>query len=499
MDKNALRFRVKICNIVIAVLCLLSIAAYFFMPFWKISLSYTVSPSMIEDTLNDALSDASLTEEEQLDIDATEIVGADGTTLSLSIRLKTTDILAAFGKDGHDSVQAFIDDNISNIVDEIYPTLSEVISNTAKVTLKSTIYSAIREELQNANPDSNTYEIEQKMQAAGVDESYINNHVDNLMETIDAGAPKQVVSHQIVGAIDESCNKLATNDPENFSRLTEEDKQQLLEDVDEILDSVTNEQGEVNMDELLAQLLLNLMEEEEKPANNEDGVVIANVSRESAIPSVITAHADSGNDAIEDLKVKLTDLLLEQIPSDVTDTIVLVLKITGGVLFFTMFTWLYILIKMLAKVKKTNNAVKLKLPIWLGWLPCLVLVLIPSLFISLLKNPSSFVADLLGPETMKDVTSTMNNFSISFSSASLISFIVAMVFMVFCLAYYGRLRRKLRKIAKAEKKGIIAESKKTVKVAVAPIESSDDYKTDDYDPNEVDMDGYSDEELDSLE
>ena len=455
MDKETLRKRVGICNIIISILCVLCISAYFFMPFWKLSVSYTITAPMIEDTLNELLSSPDSESGEQataeLDIDATEIVGTEGVTLSLSVRLKTTDVLASLGGNAVASVQKLIDTNVTGAIDELYPTMSQVVNNATKVTFKTTMYTTVRDKIKEATPDADAQEVERILNNAGITEAYINLKIEDMMTTIENGAPISTVSQKMVDAVDDSCNKLNATDPEHFDKLTEQDKEDIQKEIEAVLETIADKNGEINLNEYLAQIFLNLLDESEASGENES--VSPAPASYAHTATAIDANTDTTNvSAVDELKIRLTSLIMEQIPSDVAETIALVMKIVSGVFFFTAFTWLYIIIKILAKIKRPNNAVKLKHPIWLGWLPCSLLVFLPALAFSLLKNPASFLVDIVGADSMGEITQTMSNIDVSFSSAGVISFIVAMGLIVFFLAYYGRMRRKLRKIVKLEKK-----------------------------------------------
>ena len=45
------RNKVLICNLLIIILCILSISSYFFMPFWKVEAKYTLSADTLDSIL----------------------------------------------------------------------------------------------------------------------------------------------------------------------------------------------------------------------------------------------------------------------------------------------------------------------------------------------------------------------------------------------------------------------------------------------------------------
>ena len=107
------------------------------------------------------------------------------------------------------------------------------------------------------------------------------------------------------------------------------------------------------------------------------------------------------------------------------------------------------IIKILAKLRMKNNAIKLKLPIWLGSIPFTFLHLLPTVAIGVLKNNMS---SMMGEEA-GEASSLMSGLSISFFSCAWLSFVIGVFFFFFAIFYYGKLRKKLKKM----KKGLIPD------------------------------------------
>ena len=178
--------------------------------------------------------------------------------------------------------------------------------------------------------------------------------------------------------------------------------------------------------------LLNMLKEKE--GSTSDETVNATYAKPLSVKYVSSEHSETPSE--EDTKEELKDLLAEKLMGTLggaADIIVQVIQYLSYVLFFTFFTWLYLIIKILAKLKKVNNAIKLKLPIWLGSLPFVVLCLFPMIGIKVAAN----MVPMLGSLTIR------------FMSAGLVSFIIGIGFMFFTTFYYGKLRKALKEAAKA--------------------------------------------------
>ena len=153
-------------------------------------------------------------------------------------------------------------------------------------------------------------------------------------------------------------------------------------------------------------------------------------------------------DVSEQLKTALIDLLMEGL-GDAAETIAMVVKIISYVILFTFFTWFYLILKMLVKLRMKNPAIKLKLPIWLGSLPFWILYFLPTVGLKVLLMPEVAAAIELPTETL----AIFNHLSINFFTCAWVSFIVGTFFFFFAIFYYGKLRKRLKKM----KKGLIPD------------------------------------------
>lgn len=468
--------KVAICNIVIAVLCVLSIAAYFFFPLWKISLDYVMTAEMLQPTLDEI--HVSGRDGEELTLDAKDICGEDGLTITLSLQIKTSDVFHSLGADSAVAVHKIVENNVDNLVDQLNAPLTEIVKDAAKAVAKSTLKNEVRTQIKNAIADVVDEEVDQILIDAGITDAYIEDKLDKIMDLINADdATVKGVSEEIANTVEEFCEKLANAntgyDELKDMELSAEDKLKIEDSVAESLDAIAKDDGSISMDELLASLLLDVIGGKEETPDDEQG----------ALPSLTpvfyaqTSTAKSDSSTLDELKSELKAKLLEQIPPEAEATIAQVLKIVCYVLFFTFFTWIYIVVKILAKLNKRNNAVKLKLPIWLGWLPFLVLVVLPSIALSALQG-----SGMLGEEA----GAAMSQFALRFSSSAIVSFIVAIFLALFCIFYYGRLRKRLKKGATQTENA--SKGSAYAKAAQTEIDcydyADDDYETETYDEQE---------------
>lgn len=433
MSKSGSRFTVFLFNILIALLSVAAVAALFFAPLWEIDVKYVMQKEVLEKILP----------EEAKEVDLDEIVG-DGIPLSLTVSVQTKDtIRSALGKDARQSVTELIENNVDKVVDELAPTFDEIAEKIVRSTAKSTVRDAVNEQvknfLQNAGSEATDERVSELLKQAGVDEEYINQKTDALLDAIYAeNATVDGVSQKAVETVEEVFEKLDESGVAEFqgAALTEENKEEIKNSIAEALSVIADENGNIDADDLAANLILEMLrssEDESEPA--------------VAAMDFTTQETDSGSveeDATEQLKAEVKQMIMEKLTDETLDGIVLALRIVFGVLCFTAFTWAWLIVKMLFKAFSRNPAIKLKLPIWLGWLPFLALVLLPMGAMLLVKAQPSFLVNLLGAEMMESLSAFFASASLSFSSAAWVAFAAAIALIILSIPY-GIFRRRLKR------------------------------------------------------
>ncbi len=438
MSKSGSRFTVFLFNILIALLSVAAVAALFFAPLWEIDVKYVMQKEVLEKILP----------EEAKEVDLDEIVG-DGIPLSLTVSVQTKDtIRSAVGKDARQSVTELIENNVDKVVDELAPTFDEIAEKIVRSTAKSTVRDAVNEQvknfLQNAGSEATDERVSELLNQAGVDEEYINQKTDALLDAIYAeNATVDGVSQKAVETVEEVFEKLDKSGVAEFqgAALTEENKEEIKNSIAEALSVIADENGNIDADDLAANLILEMLrssEDESEPA--------------VAAMDFTTQETDSGSveeDATEQLKAEVKQMIMEKLTDETLDGIVLALRIVFGVLCFTAFTWAWLIVKMLFKAFSRNPAIKLKLPIWLGWLPFLALVLLPMGAMLLVKAQPSFLVNLLGAEMMESLSTFFASASLSFSSAAWVAFAAAVALIILSIPY-GIFRRSLKRVKRED-------------------------------------------------
>lgn len=466
MDKKGTRFKVLICNVVIMALCVLSIVSYFFMPFWKITVSYALTEDTIESFLGNEQGDSqpesgedsesgtneNISISENLEIAPKDLVGEDGKlVLSLSIRIKTQDVFSSLKGEARTTAEKILGDNIHSMVDQMMAPMEKLVRNVAKAASKQALKNSVKNSLSSMlNGEKTNEELEQLLNDAGVNDEYINEKVNMLMDDIYSDdATVESIAHDITETVDEVLDMIGQSDPEYADLVLDPaDKAEIEKTVTEALESIALEDGTIDINEFLAQMMLEAFGTGEEDTDSSDTTTPAAKRLSTAYASTAPDEQVNYEDSVEELKAKLHEEIVETMPDDVAEIITKVLTYVSYVIFFTFFTWAYLIIKILVKMGMKNNAIKLKLPILLGWIPFFVLCMLPAGLMLILKNPPTALANAMGLDGT--ARAQLDALSFTFSSASVVSFVVAVFLLFFVLFYYRKLRKTMKQIASGE-------------------------------------------------
>ena len=444
---QAKRFIVFLCNILITIACALSICAYFVLPLWKVELSYNVNAQMLQELVG---------AENSEEMDFEEILGEEGVTLSLGFEIQTKDVLSSLNSDPTVAVSNLIDGTVDSVVEQLWGTLNQITQGAVSELSKEMVKQSVKQSVADIFADSGNQKSDQELQAilneVGFSDEYIENKTDELLDSLYAdGATVGSVADKVTEIVEDVYQKLDNSDYAEFdgAALSPEDKEQLNEDIQEALASIlcADEDGNINMDDMTAQLLLELLN-----SQNTAAVDQASEMRVGYAQRVGATYAEeSQEDVNEQLKQQVRDAIMQQIPEDAAQGIAQGMKYVSYALLFTFFTWAYLVIKIVFKFFSKDNSIKVKLPILLGWLPFLVLQGIPTLVMWLFKSSPAFLTDALGAETVAQITAALNPLSVTFSSAAVVSFAAAAALAVFVLFFYGGMRKSLKRTIREER------------------------------------------------
>ncbi len=477
MFSTPTKLKVFICNMIICALCILSIVSYFFLPFWKVEATYTLRAEMLETMLPSPedpeepapVSDSSeepSPEDIYAQIDLTEIVPEEGIAIPLSIEFQTSDILSSLTSDATALVHTILQKNVDTIINKLESTIDELAEEATALVVKNTFKAELKNQVkEKMGEDAADADVEQKLNDLGLTDEHIDTQTDKLVDALYAeDASVDSVTDKTVEIIKESLSEANSKGVEGYEdlELSPEAEEDLREQLSETFQNFADEDGKINPTDAIMDMLLGMLSGSSD--GGEDGDESEPVALYKKSNSTIVYLSEVNEDEVEetanDLRQLITDKLMGAIEG-ATDTIAMVIQYISYLVLFTFFTWAYLIIKILAKMFMKNPAIKLGLPIWLGSLPYVILSLVPSIAFSTLQNPPAALADILNGMDM----TMLNDLSINFFSCACVSFFVGIAFMLFVIFYYGKLRKRMKMIAK----GKIVESpiEKAVKMPKA--------------------------------
>ena len=424
------RKTVFLCNMIIIALCVASILSYFIMPFWKVKVEYTLTAETLRSAISSSESEYDDEEfSDSLDdyLDFTKIVGEDGLSLQVSLSLETADILSALSAEPSVVVERILTDNVYNFVDQISATLSQVIKTTVNTLVQSALKEGITTEVHKVFGEGmSDAETQAKLNAAGITDEYLDKKASQLVNSLyEDGATAESVTNTTVQLIEESLQKMKDSGDPDYAdlELSEEKRAELTEDLIEQFKNFENADGTLNLDNFTTDFIMDMLAGE-SGASETAATLATPLSAKSS-------KKTDGDEKVEQLRQMLTEEIMDAL-EEAEDTIAMVAKIISYVILVTFAIWLLPIVKILLKMGRLNNAIKVGLPIWFGSIPYIVLCLLPNVALSMFLSPSS-------------VGSMMGGLSITFSSCAVVSFVVGIALAVFVLFFYGKQRRTLKR------------------------------------------------------
>ncbi|MGN1061671.1 MAG: hypothetical protein ACI4RO_00950, partial [Candidatus Scatosoma sp.] len=390
-----------IFNLIIAAVCVFSVAAYFLFPLWNVKLVYTLSEEQVKQLFE---SDDDAAEEIAIEL------SKEGVTLSFAVTLETDTFLSSFKKSGNELIDGIIDSNVETLVESLSASTKSVVRAAVRVAAKTAVKEALGE-----NAD---FKDEQNA------EKQLNAVADALTEE---NATVTSVTDAALTAMENIY--FAETDGETLS---EADKKKCRTEIENVLKNIADEEGNIDLDAFAADLLIKALiqssdegGETTDPAATPETAASAPQSRVFVNSFVAAAEGAEGGESqsdTEELKTVIKEKITGTISDETMKNIQLVMKIVAGVILFTFFTWAWVVFKMLFKITSDNPTVKLKLPILLGWLPFLALYVLPKAAVSVVA---------------KEAGAKFAGMALSVSTCSVVSAIAAAVLIILSIPYHA--------------------------------------------------------------
>ena len=420
-NKRERKLSVHIFNFIIFVMSFFIVVFYTTQPFFTMR-------------ANAELTKENLAEIIQLDndeINVSELL-EDGVNLKLEIVVPVDVIFDVSSKvlnriifyfdmnvDISENVTAIIGGAVDSLVDQLLPTIEDVALKAAKQIAVTKGKDAILDALTQGNPEQ-TEIFEQKLQDAGITDEYLADKMDTVTNALKAeGATPESVADTVIDVMDLVIEDLQTKADTDL-HIENIDTSTLKQTVVDALEMFTKEDGTIDLDSAIADLFNKVLEGESNESAKANG--------EGKVVLLSTAQEETQEDSVEELKLNVRNKIMSLIDS-AYGTIELSLKIASLVLVFSMFAWIYLMVKIIFKVFMKDNTVTFKVPVLFGGLPGL-LWLIPSVLMHYLsKHPTILTI----PYNMKP----------QFAASGWVALMGVLVLIIIC-GPYSTLRKSLQ-------------------------------------------------------
>ena len=477
------RLTAAIFNIIIVMVSLAAIVGYFIFPFFRMTSSITFteefSDYLYTQFENNYKQDGEGEEESDVDVkqivhDLLEELKKEKSTLSFTLEFQTSDFINGLMTRDPSVISRIVEKAVDKAVDDLTETINKVMKPVAKAVIKGVATITIRQSLSESGENYAEVLVE-----IGIDDEYLDENIDKILDALLADeATVETITDEVMDVIDVVYDKLKESKyaEELSGELTEEDKRQIREKVEDVLTNFSDENGTIDVESVIAKFLkeggldINKNTEGEKEKEVE---TTATLKRAPKLRKMITAYAEEGEsagetqgtesaesaesaestesgengkseDSVEEIKAAIKNLIMNSVNENSTYIMYGIMGI-GGLIVFTFLTWAYLIIKIVFKAFMKNPCIKLKLPMWLGWIPFETFMLIPSLLVLALSKFDIFA--LFGATAPEGFAVIMGAVSVKFFSGGIVSFIAMIALFVIWLFY-----RPLRNSFKQQKK-----------------------------------------------
>lgn len=430
-------------HILILFICVVAIALYFYYPIWKVTISYTFGANTLKSMLGEGFAD----------YDLDEAIPGDGIPVSLTLTIDTPFLCAAvLQPDGMQTVDELVEENIDNVAEDLTDSIGDVTKTVVKVIVKEAIKQEIVEQIKDYIDKTNetdetdkgtttTEEAKEIMNEVGLTDEYIDEKTAAIIEAVYAdGATVESVTDVTMQIVEESYVILKdSGSPEVDGIVLNDDNEALIRSqIEGVLSSFANEDGTINADLQMQIFILQALQvaNSYKASNsigyNNLGIAIASFSSSSTEAETETSEAEETETVVETetatraaIKEQLVIFFNELIGEE--GYAYIHIAVISELIFFiiSVACWAYMAIKALTQLIQQREGLKLKVPILFGWLPCLSLVVVPSI--------SYFIAKYCVP----NLASPLSTLNMSFFSSGFFAFVAAMLLAVLSFVRYA--------------------------------------------------------------
>ena len=416
------RTPLRILNIVMAVLCLVSVLSYALLPVWRISVSMDASTAVKEiagsgrwtsaDPGGAAVffsGDAAFTDADGDEImkDLARIFEDEDIRFELSLDVGAVEALMAVIPGIGDPIKAFTEKNAGSLIEKLSDSFAPALKPTLNAAAKRFVDSRANEIVSEAGGE-NADRAREILNKAGIDDKWIEGRVEAFCDELESGeATPRALSGMIVDVAEDAVTRIAKAEGDEID---DSDLAQLKDEVFEkskkILDRFADDDGVVSLETAVEALLGGKLED---------------------IADELDLTASDSNPAEEYIENLLN--------GETRGALIGVMAVVGVLLIISVISWLYLFIALIVKLFKPNPGTALWPPMVFGWPMFIILVAIPALAFTV---GTGLISGMNGVPA--EAARLMESVKVGFFSSSCIAAAAALVIFIIGFFY-----RKLRK------------------------------------------------------
>ena len=468
-----------ILNLIVVALCAVSIAGYFLSPFFKVKAAITFNPELCE-FLSDKV-DENGDDENQKEMTKALLdqMGKDGVKISVGLTLNSSDLFSALNSEnGKAKINDVIDANVADVMAELDGTINTVVGSVAKTTTRSSVKEVIKKSFTDANgneltieANGKTYTVDEALTELGITDDFIDDQVTEIVNSVMQGSVSvDELAEKTCDAVENAYREIANSDSEIKTKylgdlpqeLTDEDRQKVKDTLTKTLQGLgVDTDATINGEDLVYTIIGNMLADgnASDEQSEEEASVAPASGRSFAEISLFAADGETetpdGTEYKTYTKEDVQNMISEKIKGSITEddknTLVLLMQISSFAIIGTLFTWAWLIIKIIVKLFMKNPMIKLWLPLWFGNLPFWALFVTPNavLYAALhLGSMPAFIKDPLisamGAEAAQTFTTISSSLSITVSTCAVVAFAVSVALIIFSI-FYCPIRRKLKR------------------------------------------------------
>lgn len=444
-----MKWFLRIVNMAICAMATLCIVMFAAAPVVDFSVGYEVNTSEIKSFIEKSEFNEFELEGEKIKI--SDLLSDEKFTIPLAVDVTLKDLVDYSTKDENAVIELVTKDMINDLVGNVLsdPSVMEFINalseKIAKEAAKYALKSALFENM--GNPDHKTDEYIEKL---GIDDNYLNEKIDIVFTELSKdNANIEGVTNTVVDIANDVIAKMneSPDAEEVIPELTEEQKQDIKEGIEEILGEVelVDDQGNIrSIEDAIFEFLAGMLPDE-LPTNDASNSI------------VLHHYANSGeSDKKQEVIDKLTKLVADSVNKELTKMlqvkyVVLVSRVFLGVIALTMALWLGLFIFALVKIfSKKKPYIYMGPFFWIGMFLFVIVQLVLGGIPVVLSNFLPTITSTIGSSLPID-NAIITRLVINFKSSFTVSLICALILFVVGIAY-AIVGHKVKKQYKREKK-----------------------------------------------